>query len=193
MPIMQKTADFLGLKLADLLSENIAEVIARINENESWRNTKLYQPIPLTEADLKAIKDLGITPEMVQRLQYIPVLRAVPASVDDWEETLKLYQIDITVTNYEEGGTKQLFAVKMNDEGMGEVIKKDALVIIDPGAQLEDGRFAAVRLNDEKYLIRYFYDYGDQILLQSANLPPEIYKKSEIEAYYRVVQITQFV
>jgi len=159
---------------------------------ESWRDIELYQPItPLSEFD-QYIKDLGLPPHLAQPLMYIPLFKYPPKSLDNWDATVQSLQIGVITTVFQEGKDR-LFALRVKDNTMADLIKKDAIVTADPHSPIEDNKFAVVSFPDNSYIIRKYYKQNNQILLISQTNPPECFFKNQFETIYRLIQVIQLL
>ncbi len=150
-------------------------------------SSNLYKPIPLTEKDEAVIKMLGLTPDMVRRLQYIPLLREVPTTRQNLKQQFVNLRIGTVMTTYT-GENEMLFAVEMQDDSMGDVVKKGSSVVADPDQTLKEGDISAVKYNDKNY-VGYYHEQNDMIILHGiGKTPPLLIPKDPEVAIFRVVQ-----
>ena len=163
------------------------EYYAKAKYKTETSDANLYKPIPLTEKDEAVIKMMGLTPDMVRRLQYIPLLREVPTTRQNLKQQFVNLRIGTVMTTYT-GENEMLFAVEMQDDSMGDVIKKGSSVVADPDQTLKEGDISAVKYNDKNH-VGYYHEQEDVIILHgTGKTPPLLIPKAQEIAIFRVVQ-----
>lgn len=184
--IIEKIANYFQLTPSELMSENIDAVIAR---KESEKNgLRLYQDIPLNQRELDFVREPSVP---FLSVRYLPVFNNIPYTIDNWNEQIKRYQIG---THVGVGKGSYMFIVKMPDDSMESIFKKDDLLVIDPEANINNNDIVAVRQNGF-YMIRRYYKKANYVLLspESKSYEPVFSDLSDVKALYRVTMAIQFL
>ncbi|MGE6611907.1 LexA family protein [Peribacillus sp. NPDC076916] len=149
MGAIQKIADHFGILKSDIIEDKETKVNP-INPLKQPKVEGFSKPMPL----LGSIA-AGLPLEMIQVQEWVNV----PSEVAD---------------KY-----PHAFLVKVNGDSMNKIVPPDALVLIDPTLEVNNGDIAAVAVNGYDATLKRFFKFKNGITLE-----PESFNEKHITQYY---------